>query len=99
MTKYRALADVPPNISKGDVIEFNEPLVDSYKPLFERFVEGENEDTDLIVNPDRNALKERATELGLNFASNVPTEKLIAMIEEKEAEDKDEDEDDDKDEE
>lgn len=38
-----------------------------------------------IVNPDRNELKARATELGINFASNAPTERLIELIAEAEA--------------
>lgn len=93
MPKYRALQDIPPGIKKGDVVEFKDDLVPSYKKLFERYSAEQDEDesdTDtekaIITNPDRNALKERATELGITFASNIPTERLMELI--KEAEEK-----------
>lgn len=148
MTKYRALMDVPPGIKKGDVVEFKEPLVDSYKHRFEKAGDddevtllGGAEEKTAIINPnlddlkahlaeegvewrddmtvvelfatmqelhdkktappekeaeeddgvgngapDRNALKARATELNITFASNIPTDKLVELI--KEAEEK-----------
>lgn len=89
MAKYKALKDVPPEIKAGDIVEFKKPLVPSYKGLFERYVapkDDEEDDKDLITNPDRNALKARATELEINFASNIPTDRLIELI--KEAEEK-----------
>ncbi len=151
--KYKALMDVPPMIKKGDIVEFKEPLVDSYKHRFEKAgdedeitlhngteektaiiapdleelkshlaeegvewrddmtvvelfsimkdvsekkakseAETETDDDDLDNGgngggaPDRNELKARATELGITFASNIPTDKLVELI--KEAEEK-----------
>jgi hypothetical protein len=89
MTKYRALADIAPHITRGDIVNFQEELVDGYKKLFEQVgdsevIEGESEG--LIGNPDRNALKARATELGINFAPNMPTDRLVELV--KEAEEK-----------
>lgn len=153
MTKYRALMDVPPMIKKGDVVEFKEPLVDSFKHRFEKAGDddevtllGGAEEKTAVINPsldelkahlaekgvewrddmtvvelfatlqelhdkenqppepedkdkdedngggngegapDRNQLKARATELGIVFASNIPTDKLVELI--KEAEEK-----------
>lgn len=93
MAKYRAKVDVPPEIKKGDIVNFEEPLVDGYKNQFEPYngeeealEGGEGGQTDLIGNPDRNALKARATELGVVFANNTPTDKLVELV--KEAEEK-----------
>jgi len=94
MTKYRALVDVPPEIKKGDIVNFNDPLVDGYKKLFEKVgADDEVEDTDktdntrveLTVNPDRNALKARATELNVDFAPNISTDKLVELVKEAQA--------------
>lgn len=39
-------------------------------------------DQTLITNPDRNLLKDEATSLGINFAPNIPTDRLIELIKE-----------------
>lgn len=46
----------------------------------------DDDDKKEIVNPSRDELKARATALGINFASNIPTERLMELV--KEAEDK-----------
>ncbi len=88
MAKYRAKVDVPPGIKAGDVVNFEEPLVPSYEKLFEKVGESDDEDDDadktFVGNPDRNTLKDRATELGINFAPNIPTDRLIELITEAE---------------
>lgn len=92
MPKFRAKVDVAPEIKKGDIVEFNDPLVEGYKNHFEPVEDGEAvddavvDDPDLIVNPSRTALKARATELNINFASNIPTDRLVELV--KEAEEK-----------
>ncbi len=91
MAKFRAKVDVAPSIKKGDIVEFEEPLVDGYKNHFEEYNGSEEagdgvEEDGLIANPDRNALKARATELGVVFANNTPTDKLVELV--KEAEEK-----------
>lgn len=87
MTKYRTIKDFPPNLKVGDIAEFKDELPPSLASYFER-LSGEDEggvDTDsIITNPDRNKLKERATELEINFAPNIPTERLIELIKERE---------------
>lgn len=90
--KYRAIRDIPPNIKKGDIVEINSPLVEAFaqrlEPLTEEVEEAsakvEDEKPEIITNPDRNALKARATELGITFASNIPTDRLIELIKEEE---------------
>lgn len=90
--KYRAIRDIPPNIKKGDIVEINSPLVEAFaqrlEPLTEEAEEApvkvEDEKLEIITNPDRNALKARATELGITFASNIPTDRLIELIKEEE---------------
>lgn len=157
MTKYRAKVDVPPGIKAGDVVDFKDPLVPGYVPLFDKADDGDeltnrtagdnlNSERTATINPsldvlkahleelgiefrddltvielfqllsdaeakrlsgdggqgsdggeddggedksgapDRNDLKARATELGINFASNIPTDRLVELV--KEAEDK-----------
>lgn len=102
MARYRAVSDFPPSVKQGDVVEFEDDLLPELKPYFERYVEDEltdktvTDETDTIVtNPDREKLKARATELEIPFASNIPTARLMELIEEKEAElaDNSEDED------
>lgn len=44
-----------------------------------------------LVNPSREELKARASELGIDYAPNISTEKLLELVKDKEAE-KDEDE-------
>jgi hypothetical protein len=39
-----------------------------------------------VVNPSREELKERAKELGIDFAPNITTERLLEMVRAKEAE-------------
>jgi hypothetical protein len=93
MTKYRALQDIPPNVKAGDIVEVKNKLVPAYEKLLRPIAEGasEPEDTDvdnpkktLVTNPDRNDLKKRATELGINFAPNIPTDRLIELVTEAE---------------
>lgn len=88
MAKYRAKVDVPP-LKAGDIMEASEPLVPEYADKFER-VGDDTEETvvekQTLVNPSRDELKARATELGVTFASNIPTERLMELV--KEAEDK-----------
>jgi len=119
MPKYRALVDVPP-IKQGEIVTFKDPLIPEFKSKFERYTgeqpetqqtAGDNDDPvkTAIVNPNRDELKDRATKLGINFASNIPTTTLIELIQEAEAKrqdgqgegqgDDDKDADDDKDQE
>lgn len=88
MAKYRTIKDFPPNLKVGDIAEFKDELPPSLMPHFEPY-EGEEEVTEvddtIITNPDRNKLKERATELEINFAPNIPTDRLIELIKEREA--------------
>ena len=102
MAKYRAKVDIPPNVKAGDIVTVDGELIPEFKAVLEPVVEEtavkETDDTDsdktlarfvsLINNPDRNALKEEATKLGLTFASNIPTDRLIELI--NEAKEKDE---------
>lgn len=94
MAKYRAKVDIPPNVKAGDIVTVDGELIPEFKAVLEPYVEetavDETDDTEktLINNPDRNALKEEATRLGLTFASNIPTDRLIELI--KEAKEKDE---------
>lgn len=93
MPKYVALQDVPPSVKKGDIVTIKEPLVPSYKDKFAPYSPAQAEETKpdaddgktVVRNPDRNALKDRATELGINFAQNIPTERLIELIQEAES--------------
>ncbi len=93
MTKYRAKVDVPPGIKAGDVVEFSEPLVEGFKNQFEladsseditqheEGVDDEGGDRSKIIgNPDRNALKARAAELKIDFAPNIPTDRLVELV-------------------
>ena len=99
MGKYVALIDIPPNIKAGDVIELGE-LTPDFEKLTRPLDGGEAEakddedpDKEAVINPSRDELKARATELGINFAPNMPTERLMELVkeaEEKAAEDKDE---------
>lgn len=84
MTKYRAKVDVPPGIKAGDIVDFQEPLVPSYASRFEPY--NEPAEKEAVINPSRDELKARATELDITFAPNIPTERLIELV--KEAEDK-----------
>jgi len=93
MAKYRAKVDVPP-LKAGDIMEASEPLVPEYADKFERV--GSKTETvsekQPLVNPNREELKARATELGVAFANNIPTERLIELVEEAEAKAKSESE-------
>lgn len=94
MAKYRALVDALP-IKKGDVVNFEDPLVDGFKDKFvavgdDEEVTVENNVTEtalgpvgektLTGNPSREELKLRANELGIVFASNTPTAKLQELV-------------------
>jgi hypothetical protein len=105
MAKYKALQDILPNVKAGDIVEVKDEIIPEYKKLLEPY-NGDEEvtirseetvDTDktAVVNPSRDELKARATELGINFASNIPTERLLELV--KEAEEKDASGSDDKD--
>ena len=93
--KYRAKVDIPPNVKAGDIVEAHEELVPGMAERLEPVndseeltelgqVDGSGEKT-LITNPSRDELKARATELGINFASNIPTDRLVELIAEAEA--------------
>lgn len=92
MAKYIATADIPPNVKAGDIVEVNQKLIPEFaKVLVPAPAEEQTEPTEpiddgktIITNPDRNALKARATELEINFASNIPTERLLELVKEAE---------------
>jgi len=87
MPKFRALQDYSKDVKKGDVVTFEAPLVEGMKRWFEPVgAKSDDDDKERIGNPDRDELKLRATELGIQFANNTPTPKLMEMISEKEAE-------------
>lgn len=87
MAKYRALVDIPPNVKQGDVVTLTEEPVPGMK---ERLVAvGDDEkvtDTtgniSLEGNVSREALKLRADELNLDYASNISTAKLLELVKE-----------------
>lgn len=93
--KYRAKVDIPPNVKAGDIVETDEELVPGIKERLEPVSDDEEltelgqVDDDgnktLITNPSRDELKARATELGITFANNTPTDKLVELIAEAEA--------------
>lgn len=87
MAKYRAKVDVPP-LKAGDIMVAQDPLVPEYADKFERVGEDAEavDEKQPLVNPSRDELKARATELDVTFASNIPTERLMELV--KEAEDK-----------
>lgn len=87
MAKYRAKKAFPPNIKVGDIVETDKELIPEYAPHFER-VDGDSSEKEEIINPSRDELKAKATELGIDFAPNITTDKLMALV--KEAEDKNE---------
>lgn len=100
MAKYVAVKDFPPNIKQGDEVEFKDEIHENLVPYFQPIsgaVSKQDDETDdtIVTNPDREKLKARATELGITFASNIPTARLMELIKEKEAElaDNSEDED------
>lgn len=146
MAKYRSKTDAVHPYRTGDIVEFNDPLVDGFKAHFEPY-DGDEEVTDIaarnplndpsaantqldlggklpgggerqegeqhpqftgdgesnlgnggegsggeggrqpLINPSREELKARATELGIDFAPNIGTEKLLELVRAKEAED------------
>jgi hypothetical protein len=87
MAKYRALVDIPPSVKAGDIVEANEELIPEFKSKLEPVSDDEGvEEKTLLTNPNRDFLKAEAAELGLTFASNIPTDKLIAIIDEAKAE-------------
>lgn len=102
MAKYRALVDIPPSVKAGDIVEALEELIPEFKSKLELVSDDEKvEEKTLLTNPNREHLKAEAAELGLTFASNIPTDKLISIIDEAKAEkakddaDKDDDDGDD----
>lgn len=91
MTKYRAKEDISPNVKKGDIVEITDELIPEFKSKLELYNENDGEKVDstektVVTNPSRTDLKARATQLGLDFAPNIPTERLMELV--KEAEDK-----------
>lgn len=95
MAKYRAKIDIPPGIKAGEVHEFKDELLPEFAPHFEKVGDNEetvelDEDRKSLINPSRDELKARANELGITFASNIPTDKLLELVKEKEAENADE---------
>lgn len=91
MAKYIAVKDFPPNIKQGDEVKFRDKLGETVAPYFRPVSEvaseeDEDEDDTVVTNPDREKLKARANELGIPFAPNIPTARLIELIKEKEAE-------------
>lgn len=91
MPKYRALVDIPPNIKAGEVVEVNDELIPEFKKKLE-LVSGNDEDDEVddatksgVVNPSRTDLKARAAQLGVDFAPNISTPRLMELV--KEAED------------
>lgn len=93
MAKYKALADILPIVKAGDIVELQEEPIPEYRSLLQPVGEGEevtdNVDEDdpltLVTQPSRDDLKKRASELNINFAPNIPTERLIELIGEAEA--------------
>jgi uncharacterized protein YkvS len=100
VAKYRAKVDMPPFVKAGDIINVEEELTPEFaarvEPVDENeevtelenldtFSDPKTEENQVIVNPDRNALKAKATNLGITFASNIPTDRLIELISEAEA--------------
>lgn len=104
MSKYRAKVDVLP-IKKGDIVEFKDPLIPEYESKFEAYTGeeapavneldaeiGENGGgTVAIVNPSREELKKLAADLQIDYAPNIPTDKLLSLVQEaQKAKDEDE---------
>ena len=124
MAKYRAKTDAVHPYRTGDIVEFNDPLVDGFKAHFEPY-DGDEAVTDIdarnplndptaagtqlnlggktpagneqnldgedggegggsqtVINPSRDELKKEAEELGINFAQNIPTDRLLELIKE-----------------
>lgn len=88
MAKYKALQDLPPHIKLGDIVEFGEPLVPEYQKIFEAY-NGDEEVAEIdendpvrtaLINPSRDDLKKRATELDIYFAQNITTDKLLELV-------------------
>ena len=88
MAKYKALQDVPPHIKAGDIANFEEPLIPEYQKLFEAYtgeeVAASADENDpvrtALINPSRDDLKKRATELDIFFAPNITTDKLLELV-------------------
>jgi len=88
MTKYRALVDIPPNIKAGEVVEVNDELIPEFKKKLELVSEDAEVDETTksgVINPSRTDLKARAAQLGIDFAPNISTARLMELV--KEAED------------
>lgn len=96
MARYRALVDIPPRVKKGDVVTLKEDPIPEFKSKLEpvgRVVDDEEDNGNgdggdgtkvRVGNPSRDELKARATELGITFANNTPTDKLLELIAEAE---------------
>lgn len=91
--KYRAKEDIPPNVKAGEIVEVEGELIPEFKGVLEPVVAGNDEDEDegdgkieTIVNPDRTDLKARAAQLGLDYAPNIPTSRLLELVQDAEKE-------------
>lgn len=89
MARYIAKVDIPPHIKKGDEVRIDNPLIPEFAERLTPVVDeddsdSEDDDKTIVTNPDRNSLKARATQLGINFASNIPTDRLVELITEAE---------------
>lgn len=100
MARYKAKEDIDAGRQKfkaGQEVDVNE-IPPGYLGKFELVGNefdgdavgdaGEPEDDSRwpVINPDRDALKQSATDLGLTFPANISTSKLIEMINTKVAE-------------
>lgn len=96
MAKYRVVKPINSRVKVGDVVELNDPIIPEYKDKLVPASEDDEVTTQTagdndhpvktaIVNPNRDELKDRASKLGINFASNIPTVTLIELIQEAEA--------------
>jgi hypothetical protein len=93
--KYRALEDMAPTIKKGDIAEFTDELDPRLKGKFAPADADETTthgvvDQELDGNISRDDLKIKATELGIDFAGNISTAKLLELVKAKMAENKNE---------
>lgn len=87
MAKYRALVDIPPNVKAGDIVSATEEIVPGLKDKLVAVGDDEElSDTtgniSLEGNVSREALKKRADELNIDYASNIATAKLFELVKE-----------------
>lgn len=86
MPQYRATKDIAPLIKEGDIVTTKEDLIPEYEGILVPVSGGDDAGKSTVINPNRDELKARATELGITFASNIPTDKLMSLVAEAEAE-------------